>query len=427
MNKIIIGIIAVLVLIGGYFMFTNSKSDESVISRTSQSEEILASGNGMLELFGENDFDFGEILMAGGDVKYNYTLKNTGDGITKITNIQTSCMCTEAKVFDIQGESVGVFGMGGSHGANPQISLAILPGEEIIVEATYDPMAHGPDATGELVREIFISTDTNEDIKLKFRGNGVSEFSQVEGPSLAFNNKEYDFGITKQSQGFLETKFEAVNNGSETVIVESLPASCQCVSATIDKKEIPVGEKATITVVFDANLHPEPDGRFFKTIEVVSNIKPSPEIKIFANMDYDLGMDKLKLAVHDDSDEGHDKTNSDGHHDATFTSISSKQLSTMLENKDFVMIDVHTPEQEHIPGTDYLISYDETEKIVEKIPSKDAKVVLYCRSGNMTKSASKELVKMGYTNIYELENGLNEWNAEGREVLPKGSIGELKQ
>lgn len=415
MSKIIIGVITVLVLIGGYFMFTDSKSDK-----------LVKSGTGKLELLEENNFDFEEILMTGGDVKHNYTLKNTGDGITKITNVQTSCMCTQAKVFDIKGESVGVFGMGGSHGPNPQISLDILPGEEIIIEATYDPMAHGPDATGKLVREIFISTDTNEEIKLRFRGNGVNEFSKVEGVSLAFNNKEYDFGITKQSQGLLETKFEVVNNGSETVVVESLPASCQCVSATIDKKQILVGEKATITVVFDANLHPEPDGRFFKTIEVVSNIKPSPEIKIFANMNYDLGMDKLKLAVHDDSDEAHDKTNSDGHHDATFKSISSEQLNEMLENKDFIMIDVHTPEQEHIPGTDYLISYDETEKIAAKIPSKDAKVVLYCRSGNMSKSASKELVEMGYTNIYELENGLNEWNAEDREVLPKGSINELE-
>lgn len=415
MNKIIVGIIAVLVLIGGYFIFSESKPDESV-----------KSGTGKLELFGENNFDFGEILMAGGDVKYNYTLKNTGDGTTKITNVQTSCMCTQAKVFDTKGESVGVFGMGGNHGPNPRINLDILPGEEIVVEATYDPMAHGPDATGELVREIFISTDINQEIKLKFRGDGVSEFSKAEGPSLSFNNKEYDFGITKQSQGFLETKFEVLNNGSETVVVESLPTSCQCVSATIDKKQIPAGEKATITVVFDANLHPEPDGRFFKTIEVVSNITASPEIKIFANMDYDLGMDKLKLAIHDDSDEAHDETNSDGHHDATFTSISSEQLSTMLKNKDFVMIDVHTPEQEHISGTDYLISYDETEKIASKIPSKDAKVVLYCRSGNMTKSTSKELVKMGYTNIYELENGLNEWKAESREVLPKGSINELE-
>lgn len=416
MNKITIGIISILVLVVGYFLLSNNKAN-------TEPKQSMKAGIGKLELIGENNFEFGEILMTGGDVIHNYTLKNTGDGAIKITNAETSCACTTANIFNVEGEKIGPFGMqGGAHASNPKINLEVLPGEEITVEAVYDPMAHGPDATGQLVREVFISTDSEEEIKLKFRGNGVKEFSNIEGPSLAFTNKEYDFGITKQSQGFLETKFEVVNNGSETVIIESLPTSCQCVSASIDTKQIPVGGKAIITVVFDANLHPEPDGRFFKMIEIVSNIKPSPELKIFANMDYDLGVDKLKLAVHDDSDEAHDDTNSDGHHDATFNSISSEQLSTMLESKDFIMIDVHTPEQEHISGTDYMISYDEIEKIAEKIPSKDAKVVLYCRSGNMTKSTAKDLVEMGYTNIYELENGLNEWKAENRDVLSKGSI-----
>ena len=53
-----------------------------------------------------------------------------------------------------------------------------------------------------------------------------------------------------------------------------------------------------------------------------------------------------------------------------FTNISSTALDGMLKNKDFTLIDVHTPEQEHIPGTDYMISYDEVEKIASKIPNK---------------------------------------------------------
>ncbi len=413
MNKVTIAVIGVLVIWLGWVIF-DKKSDPVV--------KTASVGVGELELVGEGDFDFGEILMAGGDVKTNYTLKNTSDEPVTITNAQTSCMCTEANIFDADGKSVGVFGMGGAHGANPRISLEVPAGGEVTVEATYDPMAHGPDATGKLVREVFITTNSKQKINLKFRGEGVTEFSKVDGPSLAFNNTEFDYGVTKQSQGILETTFAVVNNGTETVVVESLPTSCQCVSAKIDKKSIAVGEKAVITVAFDANLHPEPDGRFFKTIEIVSNIKPSPELKIFANMDYDLGMDKLKLQTHDDSPAGHDASNSDGHHDATFKSISSQELSTMLKNKDFVMIDVHTPEQEHIAGTDYVISYDETDKIAAKIPNKDAKVVLYCRSGNMTKQTAKALVEKGYTNVYELKNGLNEWKAAGKDVSPVGSV-----
>ncbi len=105
-----------------------------------------------------------------------------------------------------------------------------------------------------------------------------------------------------------------------------------------------------------------------------------------------------------------------------FTSVTSQELEAMLEKKDFTLIDVHIPEQKHIPGTDYMISYNDVDQIESVIPSKDSKVLLYCRSGNMSKQTASELVKRGYTNIIELDDGLNGWAAEGREVLPLGSI-----
>lgn len=413
MNKITIGIVALLVIIGGWFMINNQSNNQS---KTPES-----SGNGKLELISQNDFNFGEILMEGGFMRHNFTLKNTGDGPITVQNAETSCACTTANIISSDGNSEGPFGMqGGAHKPNPKISMKVLPGEEITVEAIYNPLKHGPDATGEIVREIFLSTDSGEKVALKFRGVGVKKFTKVEGPSLMFNNKEYDFGVVKQSQGIVTTEFEVVNNGTETVVIDSLPASCACTQASIDKKEIAPGESATIKVSLDANLHEEPKGRFFKTVEIVSNIKPSPELKIYANVKYDLGIEKLKLKSHDKIDEHTQK--SDGHNGAGFESISSSKLSEMLQNKDFIMMDVHIPEQEHIPGTDYVIPYDEIDKIAAKIPNKNAKVVLYCRSGGMSKQTAKALAERGYSNILELENGLNEWKAEGKDVLPKGSI-----
>lgn len=297
MNKTIISIIGIIALAGGIFYITNNNSSEN-----NSGQQLAASGTGVLEVV-ENDFDFGEILMTGGLVKHNFTVRNVGDGPIRIIGAKTSCMCTTANIFDANGEVFGPFGMGGAHGANPKIDMEVLPGEEIVVEAVYDPLAHGPDATGKIVREIVLSTNTNKEISLKFRGENVKQFSKVKGPSLAFNNMEHDFGVVKQSQGIVETTFEVLNNGTETVVVDSLPTSCECTKASIDKKEIAVGESATITVTFDANLHPEPEGRFFKTIEVVSNIKPSPEIKVYLKMDYDLGLDKLKLQEHNEIDE----------------------------------------------------------------------------------------------------------------------------
>ena len=105
-----------------------------------------------------------------------------------------------------------------------------------------------------------------------------------------------------------------------------------------------------------------------------------------------------------------------------YKSITSNDLKEMLKNKDFVLIDVHIPEQEHIKETDYFIPYNQVDEIATKIPNKNAKVVLYCRSGSMSKIAAKALVERGYTNVYELKYGLNEWKAQGNPVIPIGSL-----
>jgi len=414
LKKIIIGTLVLIVVIGGWFIL----SQQSQNNKTSNT----SNGTGVLKLVSENNFNFGEILMTGGFVRHNFTLKNTGDGPITITSAESSCSCTSANIINAKGDKVGPFGMvmSGVRNSNPRINMKILPGEEVTVEAIYNPLKHGINATGEIVREIFVKTDNGSEVSMQFRGDGVKEFSKVEGPSLRFNNKEHDFGTIKQSQGVVETKFPVINNGTETVVIKSLPASCACTTASIDKKSIAPGESAMITVKFDANLHQEPSGRFFKTIEVVSNIKPTPKLKIYADVNYDLGIDKLKLQNHEEIDGHTEKI--DGHNGTGFTSISSNELSTELKNKNFILIDVHTPEQKHIPGTDYMIAYNDINKIISAIPNKNSKVILYCRSGSMSKRVAKELVTKGYTNVIDLSNGLNGWISENKPTVPKGSI-----
>ena len=42
------------------------------------------------------------------------------------------------------------------------------------------------------------------------------------------------------------------------------------------------------------------------------------------------------------------------------------------------------------------------------IPKKDSAVLVYCRSGNRSKTASAALAELGYTDIYEF-GGINSW------------------
>ncbi len=104
---------------------------------------------------------------------------------------------------------------------------------------------------------------------------------------------------------------------------------------------------------------------------------------------------------------------------AQVTKIDADQLATMLQNKDFTFVNVHIPYAGEIANTDLQIPYNEMPANLDKLPNKDAKIVLYCRSGRMSDEASQELVKLGYTNVYDVVGGMQAWTASGREVIQK--------
>lgn len=106
----------------------------------------------------------------------------------------------------------------------------------------------------------------------------------------------------------------------------------------------------------------------------------------------------------------------------SYSDLATKELANMLIQKDFKLIDVHIPEQKHIPKTDAFIPFNEIEKIIAALPDKNEKIVLYCRSGSMSRQVAKNLVELGYTNVFQLDEGLNGWISEGRETSPIGSL-----
>jgi rhodanese-related sulfurtransferase len=97
-----------------------------------------------------------------------------------------------------------------------------------------------------------------------------------------------------------------------------------------------------------------------------------------------------------------------------YTDASVAELQNMLENKDFVFVNVHIPFEGDIAGTDLSIPYNEIEQNLSLLPAeKDAKIVLYCRSGNMSSIAAETLVGLGYTNVWNLKGGMVEWEKAG--------------
>jgi len=100
----------------------------------------------------------------------------------------------------------------------------------------------------------------------------------------------------------------------------------------------------------------------------------------------------------------------------SYTNINSQQLDAMFKDKDFVLVNVHIPFAGDIPNTDLSIPYDqiaESQYLTQLPTNKSAKIVLYCRSGRMSAMAAEELVALGYTNIWNLKEGLVEWEQAG--------------
>jgi rhodanese-related sulfurtransferase len=105
--------------------------------------------------------------------------------------------------------------------------------------------------------------------------------------------------------------------------------------------------------------------------------------------------------------------------DGSYVNISPAELKTMLKNKDFVFINVHIPFAGNIADTDLSIPYDQVialENLAQLPVDKNAKIVLYCRSGRMSEIAAKELVSLGYANIWNLDGGMVGWEQAGYEI-----------
>ena len=97
-----------------------------------------------------------------------------------------------------------------------------------------------------------------------------------------------------------------------------------------------------------------------------------------------------------------------------YTEISVDELHSMLKNKDFVLVNVHIPFEGDIPNTDVSIPYDQIAQNLDQLPAdKNAEIVLYCRSDRMSTIASETLVGLGYTNIYNLDGGMVDWENAG--------------
>ncbi len=102
----------------------------------------------------------------------------------------------------------------------------------------------------------------------------------------------------------------------------------------------------------------------------------------------------------------------------TYTDIIPQELKGLMDGEDLFIVNVHVPFAGDIPATDAHVPFDEIEDNLLEFPAaKDAKIVVYCRSGSMSAISARDLVEAGYSNVYNLDGGFRAWSVAGYELI----------
>ena len=82
----------------------------------------------------------------------------------------------------------------------------------------------------------------------------------------------------------------------------------------------------------------------------------------------------------------------------------------MIDNNEVFLLDVRTQEEfdeGYIEGAILIPDY-ELESRLDEVPV-DEKILVYCRSGRRSVTASNILIDAGYTDVYNMLGGINDW------------------
>ncbi|MEP6984357.1 MAG: rhodanese-like domain-containing protein [Chloroflexota bacterium] len=104
---------------------------------------------------------------------------------------------------------------------------------------------------------------------------------------------------------------------------------------------------------------------------------------------------------------------------SVYRTLNVDQFADILANRhsEYKIINVHIPYAGEIEGTQANIPYNDSSALMTALPDKNAPIILYCRSGRMSKEASLLLLQQGYTQVWDIEGGMNAWVASGRSLV----------
>lgn len=114
--------------------------------------------------------------------------------------------------------------------------------------------------------------------------------------------------------------------------------------------------------------------------------------------------------------------------------ISRNTVLELLKSHDFSFALIDVRERMEYEGKQILFSTNIPRKLLEfriseLVPVKNTKIVLYCNDESRSTLAANTLEKLGYTSVYVLEGGLDQWDKENNYLIngvnvPSKAFGE---
>lgn len=114
---------------------------------------------------------------------------------------------------------------------------------------------------------------------------------------------------------------------------------------------------------------------------------------------------------------GGDAPTSPTSREVDYRSVEPTDFALLAERTSAFVLNVHTPDEGSIPGTDATIPYDQLQRRAGELPDRSMMVAVYCRTGRMSTEAVPTLRELGFTRITELSGGMEAWRADGRQLL----------
>lgn len=98
-----------------------------------------------------------------------------------------------------------------------------------------------------------------------------------------------------------------------------------------------------------------------------------------------------------------------------YKDLSAAGFNEMIQKGNALILDVRTPveyQQGHIKDS-VLIPVQTLDKEYTKIlEHKEKNILVYCRSGNRSVTASNILIKQGFKKVYNMKGGIKDWVKE---------------